>query len=476
MFSVAMGTFLGTIDGSIVNVALPTLEEQLGADFATVQWVVVAYLLVTTSMMLGVARLGDMIGKKRIYMTGMALFTASSVLCGLAPSIGFLIGFRVVQGLGAVMMQALGFGLVTEAFPRSERGRALGILGTVVSIGISIGPTIGGLLIGTVGWRAIFLVNLPVGIAGLFLVRRFVPDWRPPGGQRFDFWGAALLLVTLIMLALGLTFGPDTGWTEPAILSLLAGAVTGFAVFLLVESRIAQPMIDLRLFRDSLFSVSLLTGFMVFVVIAGMFVLPFYLERVKGLETRQVGLMLTVFPVALGLCAPVAGSLSDRYGSRGISLLGLVIFGLGCISLATLKEDTSTLSYILHVLPAGIGVGLFQSPNNSAIMGSAPRERLGVVSGLLSLSRTFGMVMGIPLMGAIFASRVYAVTDLARGADASDAPPWAIVEGIEAAFLAAAVLIAAAVLLAGYAFFADRRRVVQSQQQLEPQSTPSAPR
>jgi MFS family permease len=331
-------------------------------------------------------------------------------------------------------------------------------MGTVVSVGISVGPTVGGLLIGTVGWRAIFLVNLPVGMVGLILVRRFVPDWRPPGGQRFDIWGAAILLAALIMLSLGLTFGPQTGWGSTRIEALLTGAAVGFVVFVIVEARIDQPMVDLRLFRDALFSVSLLTGFMVFVVIAGMFVMPFYLERVKGFSTAETGLLLTVVPAALGLVAPVAGSLSDRYGSRGISLIGLVIIVGACFSIATLKENTSTLGYIIHLLPIGLGAGLFQSPNNSAIMGAAPREQLGVVSGLLSLSRTFGQVTGLPLIGAIYASRVLAVADLGKGVDAGDAPPWAIVEGIETAFLAGAVLITVAVLLAGYAFVIDRRR------------------
>ncbi len=458
LLSIAMGIFLSTIDGSIVNVALPTLEKALNTSFATVQWVVAAYLLVLTSLMLGVARLGDMIGKKRIYLTGMAVFTVGSVLCGLAPTVGLLIAFRVLQGIGAVMMQALGMAIVTEAFPPNERGRALGIIGTVVSLGISIGPTLGGVLIGTVGWRAIFLVNLPVGIVGFALVNHHVPDWRPTGGQRFDMWGAVLVLLTLIAMALGLTFGPETGWGNPAIVALLAGAITGLVIFLFIESRLQQPMVDLSLFRDPLFSISLLTGFLVFMVIAGMFVLPFYLERVKGLEPQQVGLFLTVVPAALGLTAPVAGALSDRYGSRGISLIGLVVIAFACFAISTLDEDTSTAGYIVRLLPLGLGAGLFQSPNNSAIMGAAPRERLGVASGLLALSRTFGQSTGLPLLGAVFASRVYAVVDLGSGLDAGDAPPWAIVAGIEAAFLVGAMIVAVGVILAGYAFYLDRRR------------------
>ncbi|HVO69054.1 MAG TPA: DHA2 family efflux MFS transporter permease subunit, partial [Aggregatilineaceae bacterium] len=378
LLSMATGTFLSTIDGSIVNVALPTLQSSFHTSFATVQWVVVAYLLVVTSLLLGIARLADMIGKKHIYMTGMAVFVTGSALCGLAPSIGLLIMFRVFQGCGAVMIQALGMGIVTENFPPTERGRALGITGTFVSLGISLGPTLGGLLIGTVGWRAIFLVNLPVGVVGLALVHRFVPDRRPQGGQRFDIWGAAILLLALLAMALGLTLGPVAGWTAAPILALLIGAGIGLVVFLVVEQRLDQPMVDLKLFRDTLFSISLLTGFMVFIVMAGQFVLPFYLEEVKGFGPGRTGLFLTVVPAALGVTAPVAGALSDRYGSRGISLAGLIVIVGACLSISTLKADTSTAGYIVRLLPLGFGVGLFQSPNNSAVMGSAPRERLGV--------------------------------------------------------------------------------------------------
>jgi MFS family permease len=239
----------------------------------------------------------------------------------------------------------------------------------------------------------------------------------------------------------------------------LAGAGIGLVVFVIMEARLNQPMIDLSLFHDPLFSISLLTGLIVFIVIAGMFVLPFYLELVKGYDPKRVGLFLTVVPVALGLTAPVAGSLSDRYGSRGISLIGLVVVVAGCLTTATLHENTSTLGYIIRLLPLGFGAGLFQSPNNSAIMGAAPPQRLGVASGLLSLSRTLGQVIGIPLIGALFASRVYAITNLPPGTDATDAPAWAIVEGLDYAFTAAAGLIVAAVVLAALAFALNWRRV-----------------
>jgi len=458
MLSVAMGTFLGTIDGSIMNVALPTLKKALDTDLAMVQWAIISYTLIVTSLILGVGRLADMIGKKRIYLTGMTVFVFGSILCGLAPNIHFLIGFRVLQGIGAVMLQALGMAIVTEAFPRSERGRALGLMGTVVSLGISLGPTAGGILIGTVGWRAIFLVNVPVGAAGLFLGRRFIPDWRPPGGQRFDALGAVIMLLALVALALGLTFGPENNW-DSLSLALLIGAGVGLLVFVLVEKRLPHPMIDLHLFRDPLFSISLLTALLVFVVNAGMLLLPFYLETVRGLSTELTGLALTVVPAALGLMAPIAGALSDRYGSRGISLAGLVVVIGGCLSIATLRENTSTFGYIIRLLPLGLGIGLFQSPNNSAIMGTASREQLGVVSGLLALSRNMGNVVGVPLMTAIFSSRVVAVAHLSRGADVTNAPHGALVDGLQTSFHIAAGVITLGTLFALVAFTLERRRI-----------------
>ena len=310
----------------------PRLKDTWHTSFATVQWVVVAYLLVITSLMLGMARLGEMYGKKRVYMPGMVIFTTASVLCGLSPSVEFLIAFRALQGIGAAMIMSLGTAIITEAFPPSERGRALGIQGTVVSVGISIGPTLGGLLIGTVGWRAIFLVNLPVGLIGLYLVRLNVPDFRPPSGQKFDYRGAAILFVTLAMFASGLTFGPQFGWGDPRILSLLIGAAVGLIAFVYTESRIDSPMVDLRLFRNLLFSISLATGFIGFIVITGMFVLPFYLEIVKGYEVEQVGLFQTVVPIMLGNhradCRIAVGSVriarhfADRIGGYGGRLLG----------------------------------------------------------------------------------------------------------------------------------------------------------
>jgi EmrB/QacA subfamily drug resistance transporter len=247
--AVGMGVFLATIDGSIVNISLPTLVSSFQTDFALVQWVVLAYLLTVTTLMLGVGRLADIYGKKPIYTTGFIVFTVGSVLCGLSPTIYNLIGFRVLQAVGAAMIMALGMAITTEAFPPSERGRALGISGTIVSVGIAVGPTLGGLIVKNLSWHWIFFVNLPVGIIGTWLVVRYVPAFKPPGGQRFDYPGALTLFASLLSLLLALTLGQRNGFGDRTVL-LLAGAWIFFLVtFIFIELRTDQPMIDLRLFR-----------------------------------------------------------------------------------------------------------------------------------------------------------------------------------------------------------------------------------
>ena len=240
-------------------------------------------------------------------------------------------------------------------------------------------------------------------------------------------------------------------------LGLLAAAAFGLGIFLVVQNRVQQPMIDLRLFRSVLFGLSLLMGFLVFIVMSGNYILPFYLQLVKGFTTQEIGLMLMANPILMGLIAPLAGSLSDKFGSRGISLAGLVVIVIGCLTLSTLDETTTAFGFILRLLPFGLGLGLFQSPNNSAIMGSAPRDRLGVASGLMSLSRTLGSTTGVPLMGAMFASLVLAFAGLPPGTDATTAPPAALVAGVTGTYRIAAFVILGSAIVASLALWLDRR-------------------
>jgi len=448
MLGVGLGVLMFTIDTSIVNIVLPTLVQVFHTSFATIQWVVLSYLLVVTSLVLGAARLGDMVGKKQLYLGGLVLFTFSSLLCGLAPGVGWLIGFRALQGLGAVMISGLGAAIVTEVFPHSERGRALGIIGAVVSLGIALGPTVGGLLIGLSDWRAIFLVNVPIGIFASFVVVRSVPpSVTNPTKQKFDGLGAFIMTVTLVCFALGMTDGQNYGFGSPRTLALLAIATLGLTSFLWVEARIKQPMLDLQLFRNLQFSLSLLTAVLVFIVVSGViFIAPFFLKLVLHYPIQKVGLLLAVSPVLGGIVAPFSGYLSDRFGPRIISLIGLLLMTVGCFFISTFNAQLTELGYIVRVAPFGIGLGMFQSPNNSAILGEVPPERLGIASGLLSLSRTFGQITGVAVIATLFA---VLTLSFAPAADVTTAPPEALVFGVQRTFqIAALVLLVAAALVA----------------------------
>lgn len=460
--AIAMGIFLGTIDGSIVNAALPTLVAELDASFTAVQWVVLAYLLTLATLTLSIGRVGDMVGKKPIYTAGFALFTVGSTLCGLAPDERWLVGFRVVQGLGAAMIFALGFAILTEAFPPQERGKALGIGGSIVSVGIAIGPALGGLIIDSLSWRWIFLVNLPVGIIGTWTAHRFVPAVTPPGGERFDYSGAATFFVTLLSVMLGLTFAQDYGFSSPASWGLLVFGVAVGAVFVRIERRAANPMLDLGLFADRLLSVNLITGWMSFIAIAGLFVLaPFYLQDVLGYDTRTMGLLLIGAPVALGVVAPVSGWLSDRIGPRPVLVVGLATMVAGYLGLNTLGVDTTGLHYIAASVPIGLGIGIFQSPNNSAVMGSVPRHRLGVTSGMLTITRITGQITGIAVLATVWTARV-AVRSGVSG-DPTKAPALDQVGAFRDAMLVVAAMLAIALSLAVWGLISERRsmRVVE---------------
>jgi EmrB/QacA subfamily drug resistance transporter len=405
--AVAMGIFLSTIDGSIVNVALPTFVNEFHTQFAMVQWVVLGYMLILSSLMLSMGRLGDIIGKKSVYMTGMILFTASSLCCGLAPTVVWLIISRLFQAVGASMIVSLGMGILTETFPPQQRGKVLGAAGSIVSIGIITGPTLGGLIIDSLSWHWIFFVNVPIGIIGFLMVWQFLPASHKSRHQRFDFFGAAALFVSLSCFLLALTLSQRFGYAHSIILSLFAVWLIFFVLFLIMEFRIDQPMVDMRLFRNLKFSLSLFTGFTTFVTSGGVILLmPFYLQNVLGFRPSHIGLMMAIVPVTTGLISPLAGSLSDRFGTRFISTLGLIIMFFGYLGLLSLGIHTSTMHYIFNFIPIGIGLGLFQSPNNSAIMGTAAREKVGVVSSLLSLTRTLGQSAGVAVIGTFWANRV----------------------------------------------------------------------
>lgn len=407
LVSVAMGVFLATIDGSIVNIGLNTLVNDLQQPLNVVEWVVLAYMLTISTLLLSVGRLSDMVGKKKLYLAGIILFTLGSGLCGLASSVYWLIGFRVLQAIGAVLMMAIGMAIVTETFPSAERGKALGVMGMMVSLGIIAGPTIGGIILQSLSWHWLFFVNLPVGLIGAVMVFLFVPNDGRRTKQRFDFAGAGVMFLVMICLLLGLSISQERGFNNLTVAGLLLTALVALVVFLLIESKSPNPMINLLMFRNRQFSINLITGFLVFVCMAGMTLLfPLYLQNVLQYGSGQTGLMLAVTPLFVSVVAPLSGALSDRTGSRPITTLGLFIIVIGFIGVSSLSENTTTLGYLIRFVPVGIGIGLFQSPNNSAVMGSVSRDNLGVASSLLSLTRTMGQTTGITVLSTVWENRV----------------------------------------------------------------------
>ena len=438
-----IGVFMFTLDASIVNVALPTLVKTLHTTFAMVQWVVVAYLLVATALVMAAARWGDIVGKKRAYVAGLAVFTVGSLLCGIAPTVGWLIAFRTLQGLGAVFVSALGAAIVGEMFPPQERGRAMGMIGSAVLLGVAMGPSIGGFIIELAGWRWMFLVNIPVGVAAMAVVYRFVPaiPGQPPR-HPFDWPGTLIGGLMLSALTLGLIWGQRDGFSNALVVLLLIVALAGLIGFIRVELRSPGPLLDLSVFRNAPFANGLFMAGLMFLVLGGTgFLMPFFLEVIAGFPTARVGMLLAISPIAGGIVAPLGGALADRIGSRFVTIAGLSLIALGCASFVTVDQHLGVIGYTLRVVPIGFGMGLFNAANNSSVLNAVAREQLGIASALLSLMRTLGQTTGVPLIAAVFSLAALGHAASTQRADLLHLPPEALLRGMHFAFGAATCFV-----------------------------------
>ncbi|WDZ75069.1 MFS transporter [Ensifer adhaerens] len=440
--SLSLSMLLSSLGTSSANVALPALADAFAASFQAVQWVVLAYLLAITTLIVSVGRLGDIVGRRRLLVAGIALFTAASVLCGLTPSFAVLVAARAVQGIGAAIMMALTMAFVGEAVPKEKTGSAMGLLGTMSAVGTALGPSLGGALVTGLGWRAIFLVNVPLGLVALFLAHRHLAEDRMPEGRerpRFDVPGTLLLALSLGAYALAMTVG--RGSFGLLNVALLAGAGLGLGLFLLVEARVASPLIRLALFRERTLSVGLSTNALVStVMMATLVVGPFYLSRGLGLDAALVGLVMSIGPVISAFGGVVAGRIVDRLGAGAIVVAGLAAMAAGCIALAALPGLAGVAGYIAAIAMLTPGYQLFQAANNTAVMADVGLDRRGVVSGLLNLSRNLGLVTGASVMGAIFAAAV-AASDIAKAA------PEAVAGGMQVTFAVAGLLTAIALTI-----------------------------
>lgn len=406
MVLVAIGTstFMTALDTSVVNTVLPVINRSLGSQVATIQWVVTIYLLVVSGLLLSFGRLGDLRGHKSVFLSGFGIFIASSALCGLAPSAGYLIAFRGLQAFGAAMLAANSPAILTKSFPANQRGQALGLQATMTYLGLTVAPSFGGWLTDLLSWRAVFYINVPVGLAAFLLSWRFIPlDEGSRDAERFDLTGALLFMAGLTALLLGLNQGHEWGWTSAPILGMFITAFLFLVIFVYIEKRQAYPMLDLSLFSNRLFTTSTTSALFNYMALFSiLFLMPFYLLQGRGLSPSQAGLILTAQPIVMAIIAPLSGTLSDRVGTRLPAVLGMVILAAGLFLLSRLGPTTPLPLVALTLGVAGLGTGTFISPNNSALMGSAPRHRQGIAAGILATARSAGMVLGVGLAGAIF--------------------------------------------------------------------------
>jgi EmrB/QacA subfamily drug resistance transporter len=427
--SLSLSMLLSSLGTSIANVSLPTLAQVFNASFQQVQWIVLAYLLAITTLIVSVGRLGDLIGRRRLLLSGIGLFSLASALCGLAPSLELLIGARALQGLGAAIMMALTLAFVGETVAKDKTGSAMGLLGTLSAIGTALGPSLGGLLIGEFGWRAIFLITVPLGMLTWLLAKRYLPvdqlKARTPGAG-FDSLGTLLLALTLAAYALAMTLG--RGHFGALNLALLALACVGIGVFVRVEQRVAAPLIRLAMFRDRQLRASLIMSLLVATVMMGTLVVgPFYLAQALGLGAVEAGWVLSVGPLVAALAGVPAGRIADRFGARRMSLAGLLGVALGCLLLAVLPMSLGVVGYMLPMVVMTLGYAVFQTANNTLVMADVQPQQRGVVSGLLNLSRNLGLITGASALGAVFA---FASTTMEMGAGAGMRVTFAVAAGL----------------------------------------------
>lgn len=446
-----VGTFLAPLDSSIVNIALPSIAGQFGERIASVSWVSAGYLLTSAVLLLSMGRLGDLWGLRKLYTWGLVVFGAGSLVCALSPSLHWLVAARVFQAVGASTLFAAGPALVARNFPPERRGWALGYIALAVSAGLTVGPSLGGLLVGTFGWPSIFLINVPLSLGVAVLAWRLLPV-EEPRAEQFDAGGAVLAGLTLLLLLMGLGEAERVGVTSPVVWAPVLASVASGAAFVWWERRASQPMIDLRLFASSAISSGVAAATLAYMALFSVtFTMPFYLLRVKGLDARAAGLVLTVTPLAMAVFAPAAGRFSDRRGSRLISTMGLGVLTAGLLGSSTLVPSSPLWGVAVVLGLIGSGMALFQTPNTASVLRATPRARVGVGSALIAEARNVGMAIGIALTAAIVGSALGGA-GLPSGSGALDAATAAtLVGGMSAAYKTAAgiTLVAAAIAWVG---------------------------
>ncbi|HWJ93196.1 MAG TPA: MFS transporter [Telluria sp.] len=399
--ALSLTMLLPSLGTSIANIGLPAMAQAFGTSFAHVQWVVLAYLLAMTATIVSAGRLGDLAGRRSVMLAGTGIFVLGSALCAVAPTLGALLAARALQGLGAAAMMALTMALASEAVPKERMGSAMGVLTTMSAVGTALGPSLGGLLLARFGWQALFLVNLPLGIAALALGAATLPLPAPRGGAnvRFDHMGTVTLALALAAYALAATSG---GWAGAGLLAIAALAGT---LFVMAEKRAPAPLVRLSMLRTPALGAGFAASTLVSsVVMATLVTGPFYLATAMQLAPARLGLVMSIGPVVAALTGAPAGRLADRFGAAAITIAGLFIILLGTAGFAAAPARLGLPGYVVPLVLVTAGYGLFQASNNTAVMAAVAQDERGVASAILTLARNLGLVSGASVMGALFAS------------------------------------------------------------------------
>lgn len=407
LFNVVMMTFMSCLDSSIINVALPVMSKQLSVSMAEIEWVVTSYLIVISSSILIFGRLGDIKGKTKIFKFGIILFTLGSLLCGISINLPMLVISRCVQAIGAAGAMATNQGIIAQVFPVNERGRALGITGTFVALGTMIGPPLGGFIVSVVSWKYIFLINLPIGLITFIIGIRILPSSQKAVDEKLDIKGALLFATSIVILFASLIQGHTMGYKNPIILGGFIVSIIAMILFIVVERRTEMPMLQLSIFNNKLFSLSIFCGFTSFIAIAASNIIqPFYLQDVIKMSPSVTGLLMMVYPIILSVVAPISGYLSDKIGSEFLTFLGLSLTSVGLFLMSTLSANSSVWTLVIFIAVMSLGNGLFQSPNNSLIMSTVPKNKLGIAGSVNALVRNLGMVVGVSLATTLLYNRM----------------------------------------------------------------------
>lgn len=405
MLSVLPVTFMNTLDSSIVNVALPTMAKDLGTTMAGIEWVVTSYLITICAAILLFGRFGDIIGKNKVFKFGILVFTIGSLLCGISGNLGMLIIARIIQAIGASATMATNQGIITETFPAKERGKALGMIATAVALGTMAGPTLGGFIVTVAPWEYIFLINIPIGIIVYLIgIKNLKVDTKKIN-IKFDYLGTISYIIATVLLFTSINLTQQLGGKNPIIIGGFLISIILYIVFIRTEIKVQAPMLDLRIFKNKLFSLSIFCAFTCFVCLGSVnIILPFYFQDILKLTPSGAGLMMTIAPILLAICGPLSGHLSDKKGSEKISFIGVLIFTLGMFALAIFGENTSLLMVGIIVGIISIGNAIFQSPNNSLIMSTVDKEKLGIAGSVNGLVRNIGNTTGIALSTGVLYS------------------------------------------------------------------------